>query len=156
MSKKHISWDEYHQAAKKLAENYKSDHYDAIIAISRGGLIAGTIMAHQLGIKKVYSIGVTSYGEDNDQGELEMYQKLSETDALDVKHKSFILVDEVIDSGSTLAQVKAHLQENGISPDNYKTVCLYDKTDDAMSGQLIDAFYVKSSKNDWLVFPYEK
>ena len=60
-----IKWDEYITDCCNAA-SCASVHgpFTAIVGIARGGLIPATIIAHKLGITKVYSLGVTYYDGD--------------------------------------------------------------------------------------------
>ena len=67
MSEKYIvTWDMLQIHARKLASRLMpSEQWKGIIAVSRGGLVPGALLARELGIRHVDTVCISSYDHDN-------------------------------------------------------------------------------------------
>jgi len=88
--KRYLSWKRYHGMINKLYEmiDWKSEEFDQIIAISRGGNIPGTILSH----KTRLPLMVVHKGE-----------------VINVRGK-LLIIDDISDTGSTLLKVISNLK----------------------------------------------
>ena len=76
MSEKYIvTWDRLQIHARKLASRLMpSEQWKGIIAVSRGGLVPGALLARELGIRHVDTVCISSYDHDN-QRELKVLKR---------------------------------------------------------------------------------
>ncbi len=76
MSEKYIvTWDMLQIHARKLASRLMpSEQWKGIIAVSRGGLVPGALLARELGIRHVDTVCISSYDHDN-QRELKVLKR---------------------------------------------------------------------------------
>jgi len=67
MSEKYVvTWDMLQIHARKLASRLlPADQWKGIIAVSRGGLVPGALLARELGIRHVDTVCISSYDHDN-------------------------------------------------------------------------------------------
>ena len=67
MSEKYIvTWDMLQIHARKLASRLmNSEQWKGIIAVSRGGLVTGALLARELGIRHVDNVCFSRYDHDN-------------------------------------------------------------------------------------------
>ncbi len=67
MSEKYVvTWDMLQIHARKLAARLMpSEQWKGIIAVSRGGLVPGALLARELGIRHVDTVCISSYDHDN-------------------------------------------------------------------------------------------
>jgi hypoxanthine phosphoribosyltransferase len=141
------SWDVIYQLLIQLAEGITGASYkpDLIIAVSRGGLVPGRILADLLNCAAMRTIGVSFYEDIGRHGRRPtMTQPLSgpiNDDAL------ALVVDDIADTGETLALVQHEL---GPRVGELKTATVYRKPSSILtpdfSGQETDA---------WVIFPWE-
>lgn len=83
---------------------------EAIVAISRGGLLHGRVLSDLLGIPALYAVKVEHWGVTATiTGEARVTAPLSGP----VEGKRVLAVDDIADTGDSLALVKRHLQEKG-------------------------------------------
>ncbi len=102
----YLSWDEVQANCIELA--YKiiatKRRYDAIVAVTRGGMFPAGVLARELDIHYVDTICLSRYNvmEVNDEEQvLKIPQGLQD--------KSVLVVDDLADKGRTLDMVKEHL-----------------------------------------------
>ncbi|MDZ4393281.1 phosphoribosyltransferase family protein, partial [Cypionkella sp.] len=58
----HVSWDQMHRDSRALAWRLQAlGPFDALVAITRGGLVPAAIVARELNIRVVESVAVKSY-----------------------------------------------------------------------------------------------
>ncbi|MED5358721.1 MAG: xanthine phosphoribosyltransferase, partial [Pseudomonadota bacterium] len=96
-----VSWDELHRHARTLAWRLlELGPFHGIVAITRGGLVPASIVARELNIRLIDTIGIASY-DHKSQGEISM---LKDADAGD--GEGWLIVDDLVDTGSTARVVR--------------------------------------------------
>ncbi|EHC74265.1 Xanthine-guanine phosphoribosyltransferase [Salmonella enterica subsp. enterica serovar Minnesota str. A4-603] len=100
MSEKYVvTWDMLQIHARKLASRLMpSEQWKGIIAVSRGGLVPGALLARELGIRHVDTVCISSYDHDN-QRELKVLKR-AEGDG-----EGFIVIDDLVDTGGTAVAI---------------------------------------------------
>ena len=149
MVKKFITWDEIHNYIKQSDVVTKNQDVDLIVAVGSGGMIPGVIIAKLLN-KPVINIGLKTYNANlNEQTYMaQWYQKF---DFKKSKHKKLLVVDDINDTGFTLATINSFLMSGFYTEQdvNYFTVFSkprsYFRCDSA----------VEIADDTWLVFPWE-
>ena len=101
MSEKYVvTWDMLQIHARKLAARLMpSEQWKGIIAVSRGGLVPGALLARELGIRHVDTVCISSYDHDN-QRELTVLKR-AEGDG-----EGFIVIDDLVDTGGTAVAIR--------------------------------------------------
>ncbi|MCX7898835.1 MAG: phosphoribosyltransferase family protein, partial [Methylocystis sp.] len=93
-----VSWDTFHRDARALAWRLASiGGFSAIVAVTRGGLVPAAIVARELGIRVIETIGVASYHEELEQGEVKVVKPLTET-ILKRPSAEVLIVDDLVDT----------------------------------------------------------
>jgi len=140
------TWEDIHKACDNLYDKIKHKKYDAILAVSRGGLIPAAILAYNLNIKKVTTIAVRTY--DEDRVKLLDFSILSQPD-FDIMNGKVLVVDDLIETGETIKIIKdLDWKTNNIELD---FVVLYSKgfnADINYYGEEVDSF-------NWISFPWD-
>ena len=74
-----VSWDQFHRDSRALAWRLveKRDEWKGIIAITRGGMIPAGIVARELEIKLIETIGISSY-DDKVQRQTKVIKNINE------------------------------------------------------------------------------
>lgn len=120
MDKQYYSYEDFLADAKALAQ--KIDwQFDCIIAVARGGLSLAQFLGEYYDIREVYSINTIGYEESS---------KLESVTVFNVpqlrSEKSVLIVDDIVDSGDTVAEVLNVLGKT--YPDiTFKTASLFYK-----------------------------
>ncbi len=100
-----ISWAEIESLSIKLADIIAKDfpYTKELVAISRGGLVPASIIAYQLGIEYVDTICVKTYEKSIRLGRSRLIKGLV-YNPYGGKHT--VVIDDIVDSGSTLNFVR--------------------------------------------------
>lgn len=149
-----IDWSAHDVKVKTLAMQILASgiHYDTIIAVARGGLIAGTQLSHLLN-KKLAVIFASSYHGpvEGRQGNIHISHNIATL--VDSLGKRVLLVDDLVDSGVTLQEIKKILLTEK-QVDEVHTAVLFSK-----KGAVIVPDYCVDrdlDKDEWIYLPYEK
>lgn len=108
----YTNWDVFTNEIKKFA---KSIDYqpDCIIGIARGGVIPAVLLAEYLKVKDMYTLKVRIEGNE---------RKIIAEVFTDISNKNVLLVEDMLETGQSMAVVKNYLQQKGAK---VKTACLY-------------------------------
>ena len=138
-----VTWEEFYRNARALAWRLNENHaWHGIIAITRGGLVPATIMARELDIRKIDTVCIVSYGEDDKQIDPEILKTCDVADG----GKSWLVVDDLVDSGLTAKIVRKILPHAHIT-------AIYAKP---LGKEHVDTFMTEVSQDTWIVFPWEE
>lgn len=149
MVKKFITWDEIHNYIKQSNVIKNNREVDLIVAVGSGGMVPGVIIAKLLN-KPVINIGIKTYNANlNEQTYLaEWYQKF---DFKKSKHRKLLVVDDINDTGFTLATINSFLMSGFYTEEDVSYFTVFSKP---KSYFRCDSA-VEVSDDDWLVFPWE-
>jgi xanthine phosphoribosyltransferase len=143
-----VSWDQFHRDARALAERLTGfGPWRGIVAISRGGLVPAAIIARALNIRVVETVSVVAYdqlsrGEEEALGE----PKVTKLPDFAGDGDGFLIVDDLVDTGTTARVVRALLPKA-------RFACVYAKP--AGRG-LADNVFKEVSQDTWIVLPWEQ
>lgn len=141
-----ISWEAAVKYCEELAEKTKEFKPDMIVGISRGGLVPARILSDMLDIKSVGVVGMVFYTK---VGETEDAPKITQELAMDLKGKRILLVDDVADTGKSLAAAKEYLEGKGAG--EIKTAALHYKPK-----SILKPDYYYETTTAWIVYPWER
>ena len=142
-----LTYELFGTAARELATTIAQDGFrpDAIIGIARGGLTLAGALGYALNVKMLGSLNVEFYTDV--EKTLEAPVVLPPTlDQASLEGKSILLVDDVADSGRTLALVLQLLEAGG---GEVRTVCLYAKPQTVQ-----EPTYTWRHTDKWINFPW--
>ncbi|UYP45984.1 Xanthine phosphoribosyltransferase [Candidatus Lokiarchaeum ossiferum] len=153
----YFTYTQMHRLVQKLAEEIKKDGFnpDFMIAIGTGGFIPARMLKIYIN-KKVLTVGLSYYDDDNNP--MEHLQKIQwlENDQEKLRGKKVLLVDEVNDSGSTLEYTLKELL--ACDPEEIAVVVLHDKEKEK-KGHIppeIKKYYVgEKTGPGWIHYPWE-
>jgi len=127
--------------AKELKEKYANITDYEIVGISRGGLVPAVIISNLLGIRKVHSLGLKTY-KDQEKDGVEIYQVPDLAN-----NNKILLIDDISDTGESFAIAKKLYGHKELVT---ASVYMKEKTKFVpdVVGDHID-------NNIWAVFPWE-
>lgn len=143
-----VTWDQFHRDSRALAWRLNSEGpFDAIVCITRGGLVPAAIIARELGIRLIESVAIASYHDYKDQGDLVVLKSIAdEVLALDAAaDKKVLIIDDLVDTGKTGRAVRAMLP-------NAHFATVYAKP---LARDLVDSFVTEVSQDTWIYFPWD-
>lgn len=142
-----LTWNDFGTASRELAAEVIRSGFetDIVVAIARGGLLLAGGIAYALGVKSCGAVNAEFYtGIGTRLPEPIMLPPL--LDEASIVGKKVLLVDDVSDSGRTLAMVVQLLEAGGAE---VRTVCLYSKP-----GTVHEPTYTWRRTPRWIVFPW--
>jgi xanthine phosphoribosyltransferase len=142
-----VSWDQFHRDSRALAWRlHGAGPFEAIVCITRGGLVPAAIVARELNVRMIETVSVLSYRDCNNQGEVTVLKGIApEVKALQSKGKVVLIVDDLVDTGKTARVVRDMLPKA-----HFATV--YAKP---MGRPLVDTFITEVSQDTWIYFPWD-
>ncbi len=104
----HYSYEEFLKDATNITRDIEKSCFepDAIVAIARGGMTFGHFLSIGLDMRDLYSLNSIHY---DGQNKLDTVKIFNVPDLS--KKKKILLVDEIIDSGETLLEIKKTLSK---------------------------------------------
>ncbi|MBK8082836.1 MAG: xanthine phosphoribosyltransferase [Devosia sp.] len=141
-----VTWDQFHRDSRALAwRPAGTGAFDALVAITRGGLVPAAIVARELNIRGVESVAVKSYDHQN-QGGIKVLKPI--TDELLQKARTggkILIVDDLVDTGATARVVRDMLPGA-----HFATVYAKPK-----GREMVDTFITEVSQDTWIFFPWD-
>ena len=136
-----VTWDQFHRDSRALAWRLREQGpFEAMVAITRGGLVPAAIVARELNIRLVETVSVKSY-DHKDQGAITILKAISD-DVLNTKGK-VLIVDDLVDTGATGRVVRDMLP-------NAHFATVYAKP---LARDIVDTFITEVSQDTWIYFP---
>lgn len=136
-----VTWDQLHRDARALAWRLMGlGRFNGIVAISRGGLIPAAIIARELDLRLVESVCVITYQDETRGQPMVTKPPTAAGDGTD-----FLIVDDLVDSGTTARVVRALLPQAHFA-------CVYAKP---AGRPAVDSFVTEVSQDTWILFPWD-
>jgi uncharacterized protein len=142
-----LGWLEFGDAARIMAKDVVDSGFvpEVVVAVARGGLIIAGAVAYALGTKMCGSINVEFY-TDVEQRLEEPVVLAPALDAPSLAGKRVLVVDDVSDSGRTLALVVDIVRQAGAE---VRSACLYTKP-----GTVLEPDHFWRRVDGWITFPW--
>ena len=121
MKKLYYGCEEFRKDCKKLANEVKEFNPEVIVAIARGGFSLAHILAEILNIREVYSINSIGYEGEKKLETVKVYNT-----PLIEQGRRVLVVDDIADSGETLAEVIKNLKDKNPTC-TFKTATIFYK-----------------------------
>jgi hypoxanthine phosphoribosyltransferase len=146
----YLPYERFLTDVKALAQQVRQGDWqpDFIIGIGRGGLVPAVYISHQLDLPMLsidHSSKVPGFAD-------ELLGKVAEKSVSGVK---LLFVDDINDSGGTIAYIRRLLEESGCQGDNLRFAVVMSnrrsRVEVDYSAQLID----RDEDKSWYVFPWE-
>lgn len=141
-----VSWDQFHRDARALAWRLAgAGPFNAILCITRGGLVPAAIIARELELRLIDTICIASYHDYTSQGELKVLKGAAADVVGSDGGKGVLVLDDLVDTGKTV-KLTRDLLPNA----HYATV--YAKP---LGRPLVDTFVTEVSQDTWIYFPWD-
>ena len=121
--------------------------FEAIVCITRGGLVPAAIVARELDLKLIETVCVASYHDYKSQGELKVLKTIAPSILAigNGRGKGVLLIDDLTDTGNTAKIVRDMLPDA-----HFATV--YAKPAGA---PMCHTFVTEVSQDTWIYFPWD-
>ncbi len=147
--KVNVTWDDLDDLVSQLAERLATiPAPDVVLAISRGGLVPAGMLGYRMGWRDMLLAAVVVYDDDSGfRGEAEFLQFPADEQ---LRGKRVLIIDEVWDSGTTIAAVSARIRAAGGEP---VTAVLHYKPGKSRVDIVPDLYIVET--DDWVIYPFK-
>ena len=142
--KQYYAYEDFKKDTNTLIEKVKVFEPEAILAIARGGYTLSHAMAEGLNIRDVQSIRTELYDKECKREGISLFGECS------FAKKCILVVDDIADSGETLAFIMNYLNENFPDITFVSATLFYKKT------SLYEPDYWINEANAWIEFFWEK
>ena len=142
-----LTWETFGEASRALAQQVVDSGFapDIVIAIARGGLIPAGAVAYAVGVKAAGTLNVEFYSDvEETLPDPVVLEPLLDTNA--IMGKSLLVVDDVADSGRTLALVIDLLRTHAA---DVRSAVLYTKP-----RTIVQPDYSWRETGRWINFPW--
>jgi xanthine phosphoribosyltransferase len=142
-----VSWDQFHRDARALAWRLaEAGPFQAVVCITRGGLVPAAIVARELGIRVIETVCIASYNHTT-QVDLTMLKGVAEHIVAigGGRGKGVLVVDDLVDTGQTAKLVRDILPEAHFA-------AVYAKP---KGRPMVDTFITEVSQDTWIFFPWD-
>ena len=138
-----VTWDQLHRDAKALAWRLVGrGPWAGMVAITRGGLIPCAIISRELECRLIETVSIVTYDEEQ-RGKPSVVK--APAAALDSLGEGWLIVDDLVDTGTTAKVVRALLPKA-----HFATV--YAKPEGKPQ---VDTFITEVSQDTWILFPWD-
>jgi len=140
-----VSWDQFHRDARALAWRlHEAGPFEAIVCITRGGLVPASIVSRELDLRVIETISIVTYRDYKTQSAPQVVKTI-ESKLLATKGEGILVVDDLVDTGTTAKIVRELLPKA-----HFATV--YAKP---LGRPLVDTFVTEVSQDTWIYFPWD-
>lgn len=145
-----ISYDRFLADIETVARQVEADmdwKPDFIVGIGRGGLVPGTFLSHRTGIAQLsidHSSKIHAFAE----------ALLVHLATLTHKGEKYLFVDDINDSGKTIAHLRSAIREMGVM-ENVRFAVLVNNLSSCETVEYSSWTIDRRVDKDWFVFPWE-
>ena len=141
-----VTWDQFHRDSRALAWRLQAlGPFDALVAITRGGLVPAAIVARELNIRTIECVSVKSYDHQN-KGGIQVLKPIAPGIIEAAKSgKKVLIVDDLVDTGAT-----ARIVRDMLPGAHFATVYAKPK-----GREMVDTFITEVSQDTWIFFPWD-
>jgi len=143
-----VSWDQFHRDARALAWRLNgAGPFEAMVAVTRGGLVPAAIVAREIGIRVIDTLCVSSYNHTSQIGDPVVLKDVSDAVARlgSGNGKGLLVVEDLVDTGKTARIVRELMPQAHIA-------AVYAKP---MGRPMVDTFITEVSQDTWIFFPWD-
>ncbi|MBE2231984.1 MAG: phosphoribosyltransferase [Anaerolinea sp.] len=143
-----LSWSDVDRLIHELLPQFRGA-YDALLMITRGGIVPGGILSEALDIKYILTAAVEFHTGVQKRLAWPTFLQFPGDSLL--RGRRILVVDDVWDSGRTIMTVKSRIEAAGASPE----LCvLHYKPAESMFRDASPDYYAAVT-DAWIVYPWE-
>ena len=136
-----VTWDQFHRDSRALAWRLQAlGPFEALVAITRGGLVPAAIVARELNIRVVESVAVKSYDHQNQRKANILKRADMAGDG-----EGWLVIDDLVDTGNTFRIAREMMPKAHYA-------CLYAKP---AGVDTCDTYVMEVSQDTWIHFPWD-
>jgi hypothetical protein len=148
ITKEYMTWQQIETMVEALARAAQERSFDALLAVTRGGLVPAGMMAYHLGLRNILVAAVQFYTGVGQRADTPSFLQFP-ADPF-ITGKTVLIVDDIWDSGKTISAVKTRIIAAGGTP---VTAVLHYKPSASIFPDQPE-YYVEAT-DAWIVYPWE-
>ena len=146
----YIPYEDFLAGVEALARRLEGDHWqpDFIVGVGRGGLVPAAYLSHRTGIAMLsvdHSSGEAAFAD-------ELLVKLAAKSKNGIR---ILIVDDINDSGSTIAHLRASIEAHGGAADEVRVAVLINNLRSRAVAEYAAEAIDRHVDKRWFVFPWE-
>jgi hypoxanthine phosphoribosyltransferase len=149
MEKTYLSWNDIRRLIDQMVPEV-TGHFDAVIAITRGGIVPGGLFSERLRILQVFVASVYFFHEEDQALDWPIFLQFPEDNLL--HGKRILVVDDIWDTGVTITNVRERVLQAGGEP--VTLVLHYRPSSSSVSSDQSPDIYGEQTE-DYIVYPWE-
>ena len=145
-----ISYERFLADVEAVARALEAESWtpDFLVGIGRGGLVPAAYLSHRTGIALL--------SVDHSSGEIGFGDELLDKLAAKIKAgQRLLIVDDINDSGATIAYLRAAITAKSGDPEGLRVAVLVDNVRSRAKADYRGSAIDRSLDKSWLVFPWE-
>jgi hypoxanthine phosphoribosyltransferase len=147
VEKEYLSWDQIQAMVADLATQGHGS-YDALLAVTRGGLVPAGLLAYHLQLRNILVAAVQFYSGVARRAQQPTFLQFPSASLLEGRR--ILIIDDIWDSGKTIMAVKERVAAAGGTP---VTAVLHYKPEASLFPDRPD--YFVQTTLAWIVYPWE-
>lgn len=149
MEKVYLSWYDISRLVDRIVPRV-TGRFDALIAITRGGIIPAGLFSERLRIPQVFVASVFFFHEDEEALDWPIFLQFPDDNLL--HDKRILVVDDIWDTGVTITNVSERILQAGGKP--VTLVLHYRPTSSTVSPEQSPDIYGEQTEN-YIIYPWE-
>lgn len=145
--KEYLGWGQIEGLVDRLLEQLPRD-YDALLAVTRGGLVPAGLIAEKINQRNVIVAAVMFYTDEGETLDEPVFLQFP-SDAI-LNRKRVLIIDDIWDSGRTAMGVKERIEAAG---GEAEIAVLHYKPGQSVYEEEPDYYVVET--DHWIVYPWE-
>lgn len=113
MEKVYLTWDDVCRLIDDIVSQV-TGHFEALVAITRGGIVPGGLLSERLGIRQVFIASVYFFQDEEQALDWPIFMQFPEDNLL--HGKRILVVDDIWDKGITITNVRERILQAGGEP----------------------------------------
>ncbi len=144
-----VTWNDINRWCQILSDTIMERYQpEAIVGLSRGGLVPARILSDSLLIKDLYAVKTEHWGIT---ASMDGTTRLKATGKLDIQNKKVLVVDDITDTGESMEVAVRFLET--MSPESIMTATMLHITHSKFRPDFF-AVEVPAEKWTWFTFPW--
>jgi len=146
-AREELTYEVFGTAVRELAQQVVDAQFepDWVVCIARGGLLIGGAIGYALPLKNIATINVEFYTDIDERRDVPVVLP-PVLNLIDLTNTNVLVVDDVADTGETLAMVIALLTP---AVDQLRSLVIYEK-----SRSIVKPDFVWKHTDEWINFPW--
>ena len=149
VNKVYLTWADVDQLVSSVMPRLLDREYDVLIAITRGGIIPGAIIAERLQIQQVLVASVDFYEDETYSFDWPVFMQFPADSFL--RGKQVLIVDDIWDRGKQIVSVAERIDQAGGRP--FSVVLHYKRHRSQFPDKEPNVYATETQ--DWIIYPWE-